>query len=764
MAAELGKAYVQIYAKAEGLGSSVHKMMNKEAGDIGNSAGSSFGGSFVSTIKKMVVAAGIGKMVSESINIGAALEQSLGGVEAIFGDAADLVKKNAQQAFATAGVSANEYMEGVTSFAASLLQSTGGNAVEAANVADMAFRDMSDNANRFGTDIGSIQTAYQGFAKQNYTMLDNLKLGYGGTKTEMERLLADAEKLSGIKYDISNLDDVYEAIHVIQGELNVTGTTAAEAASTFSGSLAMMKAAGKNLLGSLTLGQDIQPALKDLLKSVEAFAGNALRLVGNIIKGLPELITSALKEIPSKLRSIVPEIIEALFGKKELSEAVGKKAFEAEVMVKDALGFVTSGGIVQGLLDFIQELLGTMDSFVGAGLQLINGLIAGLKGAIPNLVSSVGEIITHVGELIINSAPQLLESAITMASTFLTELVPAAIDMLISTGFDLIHGLITGILDALPDLLTGITEIITNTITAITDRLPEFLNSGTALLQSLLEGIMETLPDLIDGALTLVTQFLDAIIENLPEILDAGINMVMSLLNGIIDNLPKIAEAALKGIIGFIAAIGAKLPMIIETGITIIGKLAIGLIQAIPKIVAAIPKIIRVAVDQFKSFDWLGLGRSIIEGIVKGIKNVGYLIADTLKGIASRAWQGVKNFLGIGSPSRLFADKIGQWIPAGIAMGIDNNADTITDAMDDISNLATGTLTSEMVLAANAQAAQIGVPSQGAGNTLEASLLTIIELLRAGKVININGERMAAALAYDMDAALGDVAVRKGRG
>ena len=196
---------------------------------------------------------------------GADLQQSIGGIETLFKDSAEKVKQNAANAYRTAGMSANEYMELTTSFSASLLSSLGNDTSKAADIADMAMTDMSDNANKMGTDMERITDAYQGFAKQNYTMLDNLKLGYGGTKTEMERLLADAQKITGVKYDINNLSDVYSAIHVIQGELGITGTTAKESAETFSGSLASMKAAFKNVLGNLSLGEDIGDELFALI-------------------------------------------------------------------------------------------------------------------------------------------------------------------------------------------------------------------------------------------------------------------------------------------------------------------------------------------------------------------------------------------------------------------------------------------------------------------------------------------------------------------
>ena len=278
---KLADAYVQIIPVSEGIAESLRALF-KDLPEEGDKTGKDTGKSLGESIKNALIATGlsaaVGKIIKSSFSEGAALEQSLGGVETLFKEHADIVKKNAQEAYRTAGLSANEYMENVTSFSASLLSSLAGDTKKASEVADMAMVDMSDNANKFGTDMQSIQNAYQGFAKQNYTMLDNLKLGYGGTKTEMERLLADAEKISGVKYDISNLSDVYNAIHDIQGELGITGTTAEEASTTFSGSFSSMKAAAKNFLGVLTAGGDAGQAFSDLTSSAEVFGGNIKRM------------------------------------------------------------------------------------------------------------------------------------------------------------------------------------------------------------------------------------------------------------------------------------------------------------------------------------------------------------------------------------------------------------------------------------------------------------------------------------------------------
>ena len=247
---ELGKAYVQIMPSAQGISGSISNVLNGESASAGEKAGSTIG----SKIKGAIAAAGIGIALKNAVVEGAALEQSIGGIETLFKESAGTIEKYAVNAWKTAGISANNYMELATSFSASLLQSLSGDTQQAAKYTQMAITDMSDNANKMGTDMQSIQWAYQGFAKQNYTMLDNLKLGYGGTKAEMERLLADAQKITGVKYDINNLSDVYEAIHVIQGELGITGTTAKEAEHTLSGSFNSMKAAAQNFMGELVLG------------------------------------------------------------------------------------------------------------------------------------------------------------------------------------------------------------------------------------------------------------------------------------------------------------------------------------------------------------------------------------------------------------------------------------------------------------------------------------------------------------------------------
>ena len=297
----IGTAYIKIMPEAKGISGQISGMVDPAAEDAGKSGGTKY----IGALKKVMAGAAIGKWVGDSLMAGADLEQSIGGIETLYKDASDKMQKYASQAYKTAGVDANTYMEQVTSYSAGLISSMGGDVDAAADVANMAMIDMADNANKLGTPIENIQNAYQGFAKQNYTMLDNLKLGYGGTKSEMERLLADAEKFSGVKYDINNLDDVYNAIHVVQKEMDITGTTSKEAASTISGSIGMWKASYKDLIANLALGNDIYPQLEALAQSSVAVIKNVLPAIGNIITGIPKMVVEHWPDIKASISSAV---------------------------------------------------------------------------------------------------------------------------------------------------------------------------------------------------------------------------------------------------------------------------------------------------------------------------------------------------------------------------------------------------------------------------------------------------------------------------
>ena len=396
MATELGQAYVQIMPSAKGISGMIKNAIAPEASAAGQSAGMTIGSSIASIATKVIAAAGIGKAFSAAISEGANLQQSLGGIDTLFKDSAEKVKGYTNEAFRTAGLSANAYMENVTGFSASLLQSLGGDTAKAADVANMAMIDMSDNANKMGTSMDRIQDAYQGFAKQNYTMLDNLKLGYGGTKTEMERLLADAEKLTGVKYDINNLADVYQAIHAIQGQLDITGTTAKEASSTFSGSFAAMKASAQNVLGKLALGENVMPALQALLDTTSTFLfNNFIPMVSNVFSGLGLLLTEGLSKVASqlfgeafgsavysqlsKVSGIFQTFFDMLFG--SLNKQDNIDILEALGFSKDtASQIVNIADNIRGAFENIGAIIGNVSEIVGSFVSDLLGIGGSERG------------------------------------------------------------------------------------------------------------------------------------------------------------------------------------------------------------------------------------------------------------------------------------------------------------------------------------------------------------------------------------------------
>lgn len=392
MATELGQAYIQIMPSARGIKDMIKKELGSEIPQAGQEAGESLSSKMLSVAKKAIAAAGIGKFFSASLTEGANLQQSLGGIETLFKGSADTVKKYANEAYKTTGLSANAYMENVTGFSASLLQSLGGDTRKAADVANMAMVDMADNSNKMGTSMDRIQDAYQGFAKQNYTMLDNLKLGYGGTKTEMQRLLADAQKLTGVKYDINNLSDVYQAIHAIQENLDITGTTAKEAATTFSGSFASMKAAAQNVLGKLALGEDIGPALSSLYQTTKTFlVGNLIPMVADILKGIPHLFYEFMKEVLTDLfgPEMAKPMIDGLYDTFATISAVVSTLYDmifGSLSKKDNIDFLTS------YLGIDEK---TASSIVNIG-DNIRTMFENIGAVISNVAGIVGEFISDL--------------------------------------------------------------------------------------------------------------------------------------------------------------------------------------------------------------------------------------------------------------------------------------------------------------------------------------------------------------------------------
>ena len=454
--------------------------------------------------------ANLGKSALDSVG---QLEQNVGGVETLFGDAADAVIASADRAYQTAGMSANDYMSTVTSFSASLLQSLGGNTEEAAKVADMAIIDMADNANKMGTSMDMIQNAYQGFAKQNYTMLDNLKLGYGGTKTEMERLLADAEKLTGVKYDINNLNDVYQAIHAVQEEMGITGTTAKEAASTLEGSMASAKAAWDNFMNG---SGDADQLADAFATAADNIVKNLAEIIPRFAETLPALGGAIIAQIPGLVAAIVPAVLSA-------GQSVLKQLQDA-VLDFDFAG--TADKVVQMITGFIEG--DGLGSLLDTLVTIFTGIVNGISSMLPSLLPALIELISYVVTSLLDQLPAILDCAL-----------------------ELILGLAQGILAALPVLIEALPEVISSIVEFLISAIPQIIDAGIELLMALVDALPVIIDALVDALPQIIKATVTALIAAAPQITKAGVK----LLGALIEAIPVIVVELAKAVPDIVAAI-----------------------------------------------------------------------------------------------------------------------------------------------------------------------------------------------------------------
>ena len=547
---KIATAYVQVLPSMEGVAPKVQSVFS----GAGDSSGSAFGGNLVGKIKGIIATAGLGKLLGDSIMAGADLEQSIGGIETLFKDNAATVIKNAEKAYKTAGMSANQYMETVTSFSASLLQGLSGDTEKAASVADMALTDMSDNANKMGTSMESIQNAYQGFAKQNYTMLDNLKLGYGGTKTEMERLLKDAQKLTGVKYDISNLSDVYEAIHVIQEEMGITGTTAAEASATIAGSLTSMKAAFGNVMADLALGRDLEESLSALTDTAMVFlTDNLLPAVGRVLDGLPAVLSTAFSAAIQGLNIAANNADAILQQGVDLVISIGSSIItalpylaEAAWNIVSAIGtaIITTDWIQIGK-DTIAELRNSLDlaaaEILGADGNIVQAVLDAISAGLPSILESGVDMVLEMVNGICEAAPGFLETAGNLLAQFVDTIMSALPDVL-SGGMKLVEKLVSGLNLNLPEIINSAAGIIAELLATFGRYLPDLLQQGFVLIGELIAGIISAIPDVIESIPKVITGICDTFAEwDWGEI---GSNIVDGIANGILTGAGSIWTAA----------------------------------------------------------------------------------------------------------------------------------------------------------------------------------------------------------------------------
>ena len=742
--------------------------------------------------------ANLGKSALDSVG---QLEQNVGGVETLFGDAADAVIASADRAYQTAGMSANDYMSTVTSFSASLLQSLGGNTEEAAKVADMAIIDMADNANKMGTSMDMIQNAYQGFAKQNYTMLDNLKLGYGGTKTEMERLLADAEKLTGVKYDINNLNDVYQAIHAVQEEMGITGTTAKEAASTLEGSMASAKAAWDNFMNG---SGDADQLADAFATAADNIVKNLAEIIPRFAETLPALGGAIIAQIPGLVAAIVPAVLSA--GQsvlKQLQDAVLDFDFAgtADKVVQMITGFIEGDGlgslldtlatiftgIVNGISSMlpsllpalielisyvVTSLLDQLPAILDCALELILGLAQGILAALPVLIEALPEVISSIVEFLISAVPQIIDAGIELLMA-LVDALPVIIDALV---------------DALP-------QIIRATVTALIAAAPQIAKAGIKLLGALIEAIpvivvelAEAVPDIVAAIIDVLAELPGLIGEVFAEIVtdlvewgqqmlsnaSMAMSNMLSQVNSIIQELPgKIWTHLVKTVNNVVAwgqqmvsnastAASNMLSKVSSTLQQLPGKVWDYLSQAAQKVVtwgtqlaqkgaAAATQLFNSIVNGLSSLPskMAEIGGNIVSGIWNGISSGWNWLTNKVSNLANSLLDAAKDALGINSPSKEFADKVGRWIMPGVGKGLDKSMPATLKDM----KAKAGELVSAMRAEMSASVGQLSVGASHAAG---------LRMAGAGTTV-YNDNRMEQSNTYNVPVATPSEVAKKQR-
>ena len=740
----------------------------------------------------------LGKSALDSVG---QLEQNVGGVETLFGDAADAVIASADRAYQTAGMSANDYMSTVTSFSASLLQSLGGNTEEAAKVADMAIIDMADNANKMGTSMDMIQNAYQGFAKQNYTMLDNLKLGYGGTKTEMERLLADAEKLTGVKYDINNLNDVYQAIHAVQEEMGITGTTAKEAASTLEGSMASAKAASDNFMNG---SGDADQLADAFATAADNIVKNLAEIIPRFAETLPALGGAIIAQIPGLVAAIVPAVLSA--GQsvlKQLQDAVLDFDFAgtADKVVQMITGFIEGDGlgslldtlvtiftgIVNGISSMlpsllpalielisyvVTSLLDQLPAILDCALELILGLAQGILAALPVLIEALPEVISSIVEFLISAIPQIIDAGIELLMA-LVDALPVIIDALV---------------DALP-------QIIKATVTALIAAAPQIAKAGVKLLGALIEAIpvivvelAKAVPDIVAAIIDVLAELPGLIGEVSAEIVtdlvewgqqmlsnaSTAMSNMLSQVNSIIQELPGKIWTHLVNAVNRVIAWGQQMVSNASTAASNMLSKVSGIIQELPgkiwtHLVNTVNKVVAwgtqlaqkgaaAATQLFNSIvnglsslpsKMAEIGSNIVSGIWNGISSGWNWLTNKVSNLANSLLDAAKDALGINSPSKEFADEVGRWIMPGVGKGLDKSMPATLKDM----RAKAGELVSAMRAEMSASAGQL---------TVGASHAAGLRMAGAGTTV-YNDNRMEQSNTYNVPVATPSEVAKKQR-
>lgn len=595
-------------------------------------------------------ATAIGVLSKKAMDEYANYEQLAGGVETLFKGSSSKVLEYANQAYKTAGMSANQYMETVTGFSASLLQSLNGDTEKASEKANQAIVDMSDNANKMGTSMEAIQNAYQGFAKQNYTMLDNLKLGYGGTKEEMQRLLSDAEKISGIKYDISSYADVVDAIHVMQESMGIAGTTSKEASTTIQGSIGMMSSAWSNFLtGMADPAQDFDALLGNLVDSVVTVANNIVpRIVAmlpRLVEGVTSLISQLANYIPDILGKLLPALIQGAVG---LINQIVTILPDLIAIIIDQLPLILDGimqifvGIVQALPSLIttitqalpemimivvQTLVSNLPALIQGIVQLIVGITQALPEIIVALINELPQIISLIVQALIENIPILIQGAVQMVAG-LVMAIPQIISALIQAIPQIITSIVTGFAPMLEkmkqvatNVMNAVKEVFVNIWNAIKNAISNIMEAIKTFISNVWNGIKTTVSNVVNGIKTTVSNVFNAIKTTISNILNGVKTTFSNVWNGIKTTVTNVINGIKTGISNGLN--GAK---------NVVTNVLNGIKNSFSNIFENVKNVVKGAIDKIKGFFQFKVELPKIKLPHFGISPSGWQIGDLLKG------------------------------------------------------------------------------------------------------------------------------------
>lgn len=719
---DIGNAYVQIIPSADGIGNSISKLLNKEADSAGKSAGSKLSGALggalktglgVATAAVGAATAAVGAFASAAVSSYASYEQLVGGVDKLYGDASQKLQEFADQAYMTSGMSANAYMETATSFSAALINSLGGDVDAAADMTDVAMKAISDNVNVFGSDMESVTNAFQGFAKQNYTMLDNLKLGYGGTKEEMQRLIEDANEwgaANGKASDLSinSFSDVVQAIQQIQEKQNIAGTTAAEAMKTIEGSANATKSAWSNVITAIGRGEGLDKALsglttalfgenegEGLLAQVIPRIQTTMESIGTFISTVAPMITERL---PDLINSIVPGLLNSA---KTMVASLGQGLLAA---IPEIIPTVT-----QLITDLADMLISALPMVIQVGTEIILSLVTGISQALPQLIPKLVEVVTQITTSLVDNIPMLIDAGIQLLSG-LAEGLLNALPVLIESLPTIIQSLIDALITGLPMLIEGAIQLVAGVIAALPQILVALVAAGPQILQALIDGVMYAVPllwqmiiDLGAQALTFLGEVGNNMLTWASEAFTNLINTITSFVSSLPTTLAYYAGYAIGSFIAFFRELPQNLQLIweditlrviafgeafktkaIEIAKNFLNALINGL-QTLPMKVLALGNQIVGAIQNLPD-RFLEVGSNIVQGLWNGISAGWQWLTGKVSELASSLLQGAKDALGIASPSKLFRDQVGKWIPAGIAVGITENMSPLNRAITQMSN------------------------------------------------------------------------------